>query len=416
MNRTKNISAAVVGNALETYDNTLYTFFAVILGPLFFPHEDPLTVMLASFGTLAAGFVGRPLGGIFFSHIGDRLGRKKALVLSIFLVTVPTFIIGILPTYSAIGILAPIILVSCRFLQGVCIGGELGGAMTFVLEHAGGQRRGFYASFIAVSSYLGGFIGTVLGTLCLQPFMPNWGWRLPFLFGGFLGIGGYLIRRHTTESQEFARLQEKGHISKYPFLEVLKYQKVSMFRAFGVAAGVLVPFFIVASYLNGILKNDFSFSPLDIMKLSVGLMFIWMSLSPVMGLLADRIGITTLMKIVPCLLLMSSYPLFSLLDNPHLTYKTVLFIQVTISIMGVAFAAPCSAYLTSLFPTQQRYSGISLGYTLGSAILGGTAPLISAALLSWTGDRKAPAYYLMMCAIVAFFAVYSNKQQKNNSN
>ena len=142
-------------------------------------------------------------------------------------------------------------------------------------------------------------------------------------------------------------------------------------------------------------------------------MFIWMSLSFLMGLLADRIGITTLMKIIPCLLLISSY---SLLDHPDLTYKAVLFIQITISVMGVAFAAPCSAYLTSLFPTQQRYSGISLGYTLGSALLGGTAPLISAALLNWTGDRKAPAYYLMMCAVIAFFAVYSNKLQKRQFN
>ena len=417
MRKTKNIMAAVVGNALEIYDNTLYTFFALILGPLFFPHENPVVTLLASFGTLAAGFIGRPLGGIFFSHIGDRLGRKKALILSIFVVTIPTFIIGILPTYHDIGLLAPIVLVSCRFLQGVCVGGELGGAMTFVIEHANIQHKGFYSSFIAVSTYLGSFIATILGTLCLQPFMPSWGWRIPFLFGGVLGISGYFIRRYIQEPQEFVHLQEQGDIARYPLLDVIKHQKSNVLRAFGVAAGVLVPFFMVTSYCNGLLKTEFSFSSLEIMKLSVGLTFLWMSLSPVMGFLADRIGIPVLMKIVSFSLIMVSYPLFALLDQPLLSSKTIIFIQVVISILGVAFAAPCSAYLTSLFPTKQRYTGISVGYTLGSAMLGGTAPLISTALLTWTGDHKAPAYYLTLCALIAFLSVsHFQKQRAANNN
>lgn len=409
MIKTRNIAAAVVGNALEIYDNTLYTFFAIILGPLFFPDKDPATVMLLSFSTLAAGFIGRPLGAILFSHIGDRLGRQKALVISIFLVTIPTFIIGILPTYSTIGIVAPIILLSCRFLQGVCVGGELGGAMIFVIENSNPKYKGFYSSFIALSTYLGGFIATILGTLCLQSFMPSWGWRIPFLFGGILGLIGYYIRYYTTESEEFINLQKEGNITKYPLLEVLKNQKISMFRAFGVAAGVLVPFFIVTSYLNGILKSKFSFSALEIMKLNIGLMFIWMSFSPIMGILADRVGINNLMKIISGALLVVSYPLFTLLDHSSVSFKKIIFIQVVISILGVSFAAPCSAYLTSLFPTKQRYSGISLGYTLGSAILGGTAPLISVSLLNWTGDCRSPAYYLIMCSFISFLSVKTSK-------
>ena len=413
MKRVSNIAIAVSGTALEVYDNTLYTLFAVILGPIFFPHEDPFVVYLSTFAALAAGFIARPIGGLFFSHIGDRLGRKKALSWSIILMIFPTFIIGILPSYASIGVLASILLVTCRLVQGFCVGGELGGAITFIIESAEPKHKGFYSSFMAVASYLGGIVGAAFGIFCLQPFMPSWGWRIPFIFGAFIGVLGYTIRRYLTETPAFVATQKQGKVLKYPLVNTLKYHKASMFRAMGIAAGVLVPFFIVTTYLNGILKLNLHFTSLDIMKLNLGLLTFWTCLSPLMGLLADRIGVSRLMAIASGTLVICSYPLFFFLENNIHSFEAILFVQLCLSTLCVAFAAPCSAYLASLFPTNERYSGISLGYTIGCAMLGGTAPLIATALLKWTGDQKAPAYYLLFCAIGAFLAVTTHPTDRS---
>lgn len=418
MKRLKNIIAAVVGTTLEIYDATLYLSFALVLGPIFFPNDDPLIVHLSAFGAIAAGYVARSLGALFFSHMGDRLGRKGALSLSIILVTLPTFVIGILPSYDSIGVWAPIILILCRLVQGFCIGGELGGAMTFIVENSEPRYKGFFSSLIAVASYFGGIIGAGLGALCMQPFMPAWGWRIPFLVGGAMGLFGYYIRQHIDETPAFSRVRKQGQILKYPILDVLKSHKINTFRAMGIAAGVLVPFFIVTAYLSGILETEQHFTPLEIIELELGLMIFWTVLSPCMGWTADQIGIANQMRIAAAILAIVSYPLFVLLEHSLHSFSVILFIQLCLSTLCVAFAAPCSAYLSSLFPTEERYSGISLGYTIGSTLLGGTAPLISTALLKWTGDQKAPAYYLCACAVGAFCAVtsFSYFRTKNLSN
>ena len=418
MQKLKNILGAVIGTTFEIYDATLYASFAIILGPIFFPHEDPLIVHLSTFGAIAAGYITRPLGALFFGHIGDRLGRKGALSTTIMLVALPTLIIGILPSYASIGLWAPVIVMLCRLLQGFCIGGELGGAMTFIVESTDPRRKGFFSSFIAFAAYFGGILGAGLGVLCMQPSMPSWGWRIPFLVGGALGIVGYYLRHSLDETSDFSKVKEQGKILKYPVLDILKHYKGNTFRAAGVAAGVIVPYFIVAAHLLGILETEFHLTSLEVMEIELWLMVFCTAIAPLLGWTSDKIGIVTQMRLAAGTLLVLGYPLFMVLESSLHSFATIIFIQIVLSILCLAYASPCSAYLTSLFPAKERYSGTSLGYTIGGALLGGTAPLITTSLLKWTGDQKAPGYYVLLCAGIALLSVtsFSNSRVRNASN
>ncbi len=407
--KTKYTLAAVAGTALECYDNSLYFFFAVILGPLFFPSESRFVVMMGSFGALAAGFIARPLGGIMFGHLGDKLGRKQLLTLAIFLVTLPTLVIGLLPTYAVIGIWAPILLISCRLLQGFCIGGELGGAMTYVVEQAKPNRRGFAASFIAVSSYGGAVLGTAIGTVCTLSFMPIWGWRIPFLMGALFGLIGFYIRNKLAESPEFLQTKQDKQIVQNPIAEILKHQKASVFRAAGIAAGVLVPFFVVSSYIGEILVTEMKFSSSQLLFLNTCLMLFWAFLSPIMGWISDKIGIENLMQGSALGVIITAFPAFWLLKS-DLGVPSILAIQLTLSIFCVGFSAPCSAFLTRLFPVNARCSGIGFGYATGCALLGGVTPLIATGLVYVTGSSISPAFYLALCGIISLYSVKSFKE------
>lgn len=241
----KAIFAAMVGNALEYYDVMLYGFFATMLAPLFFPTENQTISIISSFGTFAAGFLMRPLGGMIFGHLGDKFGRQKALVLAIFLVTIPTFTIGILPTYVEIGIAAPIILVICRLLQGLCVGGEYSGASIFVIEYSKKGQETFAGSILTASGLFGGVIGTFLGFICTLSFMPSWGWRIPFLLGSLMGLVGYYIRKNVNESPDFMR-HKNEKVAKVPLFLVFQNRKINLLCTIGIGAVSLIPFYIAS--------------------------------------------------------------------------------------------------------------------------------------------------------------------------
>jgi len=205
-NKKKVIIASVLGNALELYDFSLYGIFVPLFATLFFPTGNPTVALLASLATFAVGFLTRPLGGILFGYLGDRFGRKNALLISIMLMALPTLIISFLPTYAQIGILAPILLLLCRLLQGLCAGGEYTGASIFIIEHLGKSRRGLAGSLISASGAIGSLIAMLLGAALLQPGLPEWSWRIPFLMGAFLALIGFYIRRSLQESPEFTEL------------------------------------------------------------------------------------------------------------------------------------------------------------------------------------------------------------------
>lgn len=410
------VLAGVVGHALEYYDIMLYGFFGVIITPLFFPSYDPATLQIASVSTFAAGFVMRPFGSIFFGHLGDRFGRKFALMLSIFLVIIPTLIIGILPIYSQIGIFAPIILVFCRLTQGFCLGGEVGGAITYIFEHAKPGKEGQASSFLEISCYIGGLFGTGIGFFCTLDFMPPWGWRIPFILGALFGILGLYIRHKIEETPTFAELQKQENISRVPFIELIKFQKLNFLKALGICACFILPFYILTTYTNEVLKSDLHLGASEILGLNSIVMVLWIVLLPFMGKLSDKIGIQKVMSFAAVALILVSFPLFFLIDGEPTVWK-ILTMQVGISLCGIAFSAPFNAVFSSLFPSRERCSGVGLSYSVGAALFGGMAPLMALKLVHWTGDSKAPAFLLILSGLAGLMAVLTSsiEQKKNES-
>lgn len=408
---TKAIFAAMVGNALEYYDVMLYGFFAAMLAPLFFPTNDPVISTLSSLGTFAAGFIMRPLGGIIFGHLGDKFGRRKALVLAIFLVTIPTFTIGVLPTYREIGVIAPIVLLLCRLLQGLCVGGEYSGASIFVVEYSKRGKEAFAGSLLCAAGLSGGVLGTFLGCIFTLPSMPSWGWRVPFLIGTAFGLVGYYIRSKISETPDFIKHKDEN-IPKVPLWGVLQKRKRSLVCTMGIGAAALIPLYLSSVYIGHLLGTELHLPTSQIMLINVILNIFLMSLLPAMGAIADsKIGKENLMIYSSVASTLIAYPLFFLLTS-HLSVANVIFCQAIIAITNAAFAAPSMALLSTLFPVHERYSGIGFGYALGGALLGGTTPLIVVGLVNWLNSPMIPAYYLMFSGIMGIACVAWNKKGK----
>ncbi|MBL0942093.1 MAG: MFS transporter [Alphaproteobacteria bacterium] len=414
ISRYKAIFAATIGNALEYYDVMLYGFFAVKLAPLFFPTENPKISIMASLVTFAAGFLMRPLGGVFFGHIGDKFGRRYALAFAIVLVTVPTFIIGILPTYEVIGMAAPFILLLCRLLQALCVGGEYSGAAVFVIEHSEGKQSAFISGILCSSGIAGGVLGTLIGYICTLSFMPEWGWRIPFLIGSFIGLIGYYIRTRVAESPAFEATRKLKKLDKYPLLEILKTQKRNLLCTIGVGGTSLITFYIVSVYMNVLLFTKLNLALSEIMLVNLGVNLTWTLLLPVMGWLADKVGKEKVMSSSCIALFLISYPMFKLLDV-EFSLQNIMVFQLVLSIIGAAYTAPNSALLTTFFPVKERHSGMGLGYALGGAVLGGTTPLIATCLVHLTGLTTSPAFYLMISGVIGFLSIhcaYKNEYNK----
>ena len=398
MPRIKTAIAATVGNAIEYYDVTLYGCFTAFLSPLFFPSENLLTSQLASLGVFAVGFLARPVGGIIFGYIGDRFGRKRALVLAVQLVTVPTTIIGFLPTYAHIGIFAPLILVLCRILQGISTGGEYSGAAIFLSEHHRGQNEGLICSILPSSSLIGAILGTGLGGLSTLPSMPSWAWRIPFLIGGIFGIIGYFLRNSLIESPEFLTAQKGNYLTKLPILEAIKQDKSAFFCTLGLSAYHLVLFYIPVVYIVQFMlpKNVLTSSGMFLNTAIMGMLIIFF---PLMGFAADKFGKTQVMLTSAFMSLILALPIFLFL-NTNNSLKNSFIILVIFSLLCSSAVAPSVSFLPLLFPIQERYSAMALSVGLGEA-LGGTTPLICHALVSSLNSRLAPAFYLMLWCCVS---------------
>jgi MHS family proline/betaine transporter-like MFS transporter len=406
----KTIIAALLGNALEYYDSMLYGFFAASLANVFFNPESLFASKLASMGSFAAGFVMRPLGGVFFGSLGDRLGRKKALALSIGLVVFPTLAIGLLPTYQQIGLLAPILLIGCRLLQGFSLGGESGGVMTFVCEHVPSKKKGIASSFIVSSCYVGSLLGTLIGVLSTLPFMPAWGWRIPFLIGSLIGMIGYYIRTQAEESPEF--IQAKA-LKGSPLRITLQQKKANVLAAMGIAAHVIVPFFFIFIYGSSILTHELKLPLSQVLAINAFMMLLWIIFLLLSGFLADKYGIKNLMSLAAVSMIIFAYPIIELTGTESVA--GVISWQCCLSVLAASFAAPSCAFLMSLFPVRLRYSGIGLGYSLGSAFFSCTVPLATVSLAQWTGDPKAPIAFVMLSGVIGGAATLLSKPQENES-
>lgn len=398
--------AIILGNALEYYDFMLYGFFATILAPLFFPSENPVLSLIASMGSYGAGFLARPLGGIFFGHLGDRFGRKDALSLAILLATIPTLCIALLPTYEQIGILAPLLLVLSRLFQGFCVGGEASGVTTYLIENAPSHEKDKASSWIVISCYFGILLGTTLGAIFTSSFMPSWGWRLTFLMGSLIALVGYYIRKKLKESPEFLEIKKEKKILKAPILKLFQNDKLNLMFAACVSCGVVIPFFIIFVYLNGLFTQKLHLEPYKVLILNAGLMVFWIILLPQCGSLARRYGRHIIMSASLLGLGLVAYPLFCIISASP-TLESILFTQIVLSLFAMAYAALSSAFLVELFPVTERYSGIAFGYSLGHAIFGGLTPIILTTLAHSYEFHYAPVAFLIFSCVLGLIPLQS---------
>lgn len=399
---SKHTLSIVSGHLFEHYDITLYGFFAILLAPVFFPPSSAYSAQIASFGAFAAGFLMRPLGGLIFGYIGDRYGRKRALLLSISLAVLPTFFIGLLPTYAYIGLTAPILLVLFRLLQGISVGGEYSGALIYVFEHAQQRHPGLKAAALIGSGFAGAVLGTLIGTLCTSSFIPSWGWRIPFILGGIMGMVICWLRREIQETPEFKALSDLNRPSGHPLKQVFSLNKKEFFCSIVFGWANLVPLYLATVYMNvwfvecGLTRSEILFNNTVVLFCSGLLM-------PLAGFLADRFGAYNMMKSSLLVLTLFSVPLYVYVaSDPR--WQKYFILQAFLVLCNSCIIAPLTTFLPTLFHSAHRYTGISVSYTLGQA-LGGLTPLFAVLLTSFIDKKWAPSLLLCGSSIIFLIAL-----------
>ena len=401
---SKTLFAGMVGNILEWYDFVVYAYLAGLIGELFFPSEDELASLIKAFAVFAVGFVMRPVGAILFGYLGDKLGRKKALTISIILMAIATTTIGLLPTYYQIGILAPVLLFVLKLLQGLSVGGEYTTSVSFVVEHAPRYRRGFFGSIAILGAVVGILLGSgsvafISGVLDPESF-KSWGWRIPFFSGIILGFIGYYVRRNIKETPKFKELEEKKEIDKNPIIDVFKKAPREFLETFGLSTFQAVGFYTLFVYLATHMIKFAHLERAEALTVNTISMIVLAVLIPFFGLLSDQIGRKPLIVFSTFSVFVLAYPLFILLSSGSV--GKALLAQVIFAVIVAGFMAILPTTLVEIFPTKIRNSGYSIGYNLPFALFGGTAPLIATVLIKYTGDINSPAFYLMAAAFVAF--------------
>jgi MHS family proline/betaine transporter-like MFS transporter len=400
--RWRAVVAASIGNALEWFDFAVYGFFAVTMARLFFPAANETVSILVALATFGVTFVLRPLGAIVIGTFADRHGRKSAFMLTIVLMMTGTAIIALAPTYSSIGILAPILIVVARMIQGFSAGGEFGSATAFLAEQ-NPQRRGFFASWQFASQGLTTILATAFGATLASTLttaqMDAWGWRIPFIFGLLIGPVAYYIRRHVDETIEF----QSTPASKTPLREAFSDVKLRMLISLG--AVVLVT---VATYTT-LFMPTYATRQLGLPPYSgflAGLLTgsIQLVLIPIVGALSDRIGRLPIAFVSAVAILLSIYPMFAWLTATP-SIQTLLIVQAIIGVLTAGYMGGLPALMSELFPTRVRTTGLSISYSFGVAIFGGFAPFIIAWLIEITGSKLAPSFYLMLAAVISLVAL-----------
>ena len=401
--------ASLIGSSIEWFDYFLYgTVAALVFNQLFFPAEDPAVGTMLAFASFALSFFIRPFGGIIFSHIGDRIGRKKTLVLTLGLMGGATVLMGLLPTYQAIGIAAPILMVLLRLVQGLGIGGEWGGAMLLAVEYAPKERRGFFGSV----PQMGVTIGMLLATLALtvMSMLPDdvflsWGWRVPFVLSAVLVFVGLRIRKGIDETPSFKKNQEAGNVVAVPLLETLKHHKREVLIAVGAKFVETAPFYIMSTFIVYYATKELGFSRTQALNAVTVATVVTTLLIPLMGALSDRIGRKTVYIAGVLMMMAYAFPYFWLLQ----TRSFSMLILATVIGLGVIWA-PTTAVLgtmfSEIFKSNVRYTGITLGYQIGAALAGGTAPLVATFLLAKFDHSYVPiALYIIFTGLVSLVAI-----------
>ncbi|ORC22875.1 MFS transporter [Enterobacter cloacae subsp. cloacae] len=412
----KVLIASLTGSAIEWFDYFLYgTAAALVFNKIFFPMVDPVIGLILSYLSFSLTFFIRPIGGVLFAHIGDRIGRKKTLVLTLSLMGGATVMIGLLPTYEMIGLWAPALLILMRIIQGMGIGGEWGGALLLAYEYAPEKRKGFFGSIpqagVTIGMLMATFIVSLMTLFSEEDFL-SWGWRIPFLLSSVLVLLGLWIRKDIDETPDFQKVKASGQVAKAPLRDTLKHHWREVLIAAGLKVVETAPFYIFSTFVVSYATSTLAYQKSQALEAVTLGALVATIMIPLMGLLSDKIGRQRMYATSVFILGLFIVPWFMLLN----TGKTWGIVIATVIAFGVLWA-PVTAVLGTLcseiFSANVRYTGITLGYQLGAALAGGTAPLIATGLLAkYDGDWVPVAWYLAVTVVISLIAIFCASRVK----
>ncbi len=407
--------SSFLGNFIEWFDYASYSYFATIIALVFMPTNNPSIALLETFGVFALSFIMRPIGAVFWGDLGDRKGRKWALMISILIMSGSTFLIGLLPGYASIGIMAPILLLLLRMAQSFSASGEYAGAAIYIAEYAPPKKRGLYCSIVPASTATGLLVGSLFATVMYavfghdSAFVVDWGWRIPFLLAGPLGLVVHYIREHLDDSPIYNEMVEEQkdsntHQPKHPIklLFTKKYRKILMI-SFGACMLNAVGFYTVLTYLPNYLIDTVNYDSTKALFVTTICLVTYIAFIFFSGHISDTFG-RKKMLIAACLgFIVFTIPAFLLLNTQ--SFVVILFVELVMCLLLTLNDGTLSSYLTETFPTEVRYSGFAMSFNLANALFGGSASFIAIGLIQLTGNNLAPAGYMVVISIIALAAV-----------
>lgn len=408
----KVLLATGIGHFVEWFDFGLYGTLAAIIGVQFFQAESSTVALLSSFAVFGAGFIMRPLGGLYFGSLGDRIGRQKVLATVILLTSGATFVMGLLPTFSQIGIAATVLLVITRLIQGFAAGGESSGATTFLAEYAPTARRGYFTCWIDNFGFMAFVAGSGLVFLLTatlgEATMSDWGWRIPFLIAGPLGLVGLYLRKHLEDTPEFLEMVKSGKTEASPLRTAVTTAWGALLFCVGFVVIKAVGHWTLQTFMPSYLSTELHYSKLDSYAITTVGLFAIAVMVPFMGYLSDKFGRKPLMLAGCAGFILFTYPAMMVMARGDML--SAILAMLLLGAFIAAFDGACSAAMAELFPTSIRYGGMAIAYNVAVAFFGGITPWFSAYLMTSTGNPFSPAYYVMGAALITFLTVLRAKE------
>lgn len=408
--------STVVGNALEWFDFSCYAFFATLISRKFFPSGDATTALLGAFAVFGLGLVARPLGAVLFGRLGDSKGRKVALLIAMPMMGLSTIALGLLPTYSQIGIAAPFILLLCRLLQGFSAGGEVGNAIAFLIEWSPHNKRAFYSSLQQASAVTGTLLGSLMAasltTLMASDSLESWGWRLPFLFGGLVVAPlGYYLRSKVDETPAFVK--NEHHASIEPKRPVESIWLLGA-KTVGVSTAWVVCFYVFMIYAPSFLTRHGHIPKSLALWMNTAGLLTEVVFILIASTIADILGRKPLLLFASFVFLVFAFPLFHLYVNSENTSLIFCAVVASGAMVGV-FAGTVPATMAEMFPTSSRTTGMSIGFGISTAIFGGFASLISETLVRYTGSELSPSFFVILATLITISVVLTIKETAHSA-